>query len=197
MPEMDRQNVRKHATIFAELEELSQESGFIYSFLVMVARFLWMSADEVADINWKERPNQAELSLLLGLVVKHTLRLDEFPSENTIFEQVQGTTELLRELQHVLSTPTLSLKSQDTDPRDQITNLRETYEDWMSRGVGLVEPIFYGGEGAYDFQYLEMASKKYAADERWFLENKGANIEEFIEITNDLERLTLEHLQDI
>ena len=81
MPELDRQADRQDTSIFADLEELSQEPGFIYSLCLMVARCLWMSTDEVADINWNERPNQAELSLLFGLLVKHPIRLDEVPSK--------------------------------------------------------------------------------------------------------------------
>jgi len=43
----------------------------------------------------------------------------------------------------------------------------------MLSGQGMVEPIFYGGPGAYIFQYLEMARKRYAADEAWFQDQVG------------------------
>ena len=197
MPEIESQPVHKYDEIFARLEELTQESGFIYSFLVMVESFQWMSTDEVADINWDERPNQAELSLLLGLLVKQPLRLDEFPSEETIVEQVHRAIELLREMHQALFALTLSRNSPGTDLQDHIAELMEKYEDHMNSGAGMVEPIFYGGEGAYDSQYLEMASKRYATDERWIQENIGCSIEAFIEIANDLQQLTRERLQDI
>ena len=197
MPEKERQPSRKDTDILANLEELSQETGFIYSFLLMVGRCLWMSPDEVADVNWTERPNQAELSLLLGLLVKHPFRLDEVPSEEAILEQAQRATALLRELQLFLSLPILSRNSQEADSQVQVPDLLQKYEDWMNSGKGMVEPIFYGGEGAYDFQYLEMAPKKYAADEQWIQAHKGASIEAFVNITKDLEQLALERLRNI
>ena len=197
MAEKERQPDREDTDILADLEQLSQESGFIYSFSLLVGRCLWMSTDEVADINWTERPNQEELSLLLGLLVKHPIRLDEIPSREAILEQAQRATELLKELHTFLSSPMLPSNSRDADAPDQLTDLLHKYENWMNSGKGMVEPIFYGGEGAYDSQFLEMASKKYEADEQWIQEHKGASIGTFIQVAKDLEKLTLERLRNI
>ena len=197
MPELDRQADRQDTSIFADLEQLSQEPGFIYSLCLMVARCLWMSTDEVADINWNERPNQAELSLLFGLLVKHPIRLDEVPSKEVILEQAQRATDLLEELHVFLTKLMLPSMSPNADAEDQLTDLLEKYEDWTNSGKGMVEPIFYGGEGAYGFQFLEMASKKYAADEQWIQEHKGVGIEAFVQMAMDLEQLTLERVRNI
>jgi hypothetical protein len=35
------------------------------------------------------------------------------------------------------------------------------------------EPIFYGGDSAYDFQYEELTPLKYQADDPWLLNNRG------------------------
>ena len=59
---------RPERDILSDLDQLSQEAGFVYTSCVMVAQALWMSPDEVADINWYERPNRQELSLLLGFL---------------------------------------------------------------------------------------------------------------------------------
>ena len=197
MAEKERQPDHEDIDILADLEQLSQEPGFIYSFSLMVGRCLWMSTDEVADINWAERPNQEELSLLFGLLVKNRIRLDEIPSQEEILEQAQRATELLKELHLFLSSPILPSNSWGADAQDKLTDPLQKYEDWMNSGEGMVEPIFYGGEGAYDFQFLEMASKKYAADEQWIQENKGASIGAFVEVAKDLEQLTLERLRNI
>ena len=197
MPERERHPDHNDPDILADLEQLSQEPGFIYSFSFIVGRCLWMSPDEVADINWTERPNQAELSLLLGLLVKHPFRLDEVPSEEAILEQAQRATELLEELHLSLTLFMPPSSSREADAQDKLADILQKYQDWMNSGKGMVEPIFYGGEGAYAFQYLEMASKKYAADEQWIQENKGASIEAFAEIAQHLEQLTLERLRTI
>ena len=197
MPERERESDRNDTDIFSDLEQLSQETGFIYSFCLMVARCLWMSTDDVAEINWTERPNQEELSLLLGLLVKHPIRLDAIPSDETILDQARRATELLQELHLFLSSPTLLGYSSDADDPDRLAELMHKYEDWMNSGKGMVEPIFYGGQGAYAFQFLEMASKRYAADARWIQQHKGTGIEAFVEIANDLELHTLERLRGI
>ena len=135
--------------------------------------------------------------MLLGLLVKHPIRLDAIPSEETIHEQAQRATELLEELHLFLSSPTLPSQVPAADNPDQVTEFLQKYEGWMNSGRGMVEPIFYGGQGAYAFQFLEMASKRYAADAQWIQQHKGASIEAFAEIANDLELHTLERLRGI
>ena len=188
---------RDDIAMFADLEQLSQEPGFIYSFCLMVARFLWMSTDEVAEINWTERPNQEEFSLLLGLLVKRPVRLDVIPSNEVILEHAQRTIDLLEELHLFLSSPSLPEDGSNADDPDHLTRMVEKYGEWMNSGRGMIEPIFYGGQGAYDFQFLEMASKRYAADERWILQHKGASLEAFAGIAESLELTTLERLRAI
>ena len=199
MPDQESAPDRNGNGIFADLEQLAQESGFVYSFCLMVARCLWMSTDDVAEIDWTERPNQEELSLLLGLLVKHPIRLDVIPSEGTILEQAQRATELLQELHLYLASPTLpnNAPGSDVADADSLTELMSTYEDWMTSGKGMVEPIFYGGQGAYSFQFLEMARKKYASDANWIQQHKGTGIDAIVEIASKLESRTLERLQGI
>ena len=59
------------------------------------------------------------------------------------------------------------------------------------------EPIFYGGDGAYPFQYLEMASERYALDEGWIQINVGIGFEEIREIANALRQLFSKRIQNI
>ena len=188
---------REDTDIFADLEQLSREPGFIYSFCLMVARFLWMSTDDVAEIDWTERPNQEELSLLLGLLVKRPIRLDVIPSDEVVLDQGQRAIDLLRELHLFLSSPTLPGNGSSADDPDRLADLVRQYEDWMNSGRGMVEPIFYGGQGAYDFQFLEMSSKRYAADELWMRQHKGASLEAFVETAKSLQSLTLKRMQAI
>ena len=67
----------------------------------------------------------------------------------------------------------------------------------MLSGQGLIEPIFYGGEGGYIFQYLEMAAKRYKADESWLQDNVGFGFTAILEISNALERLGLNRLRKV
>ncbi len=59
---------------------------------------------------------------------------------------------------------------------------------WIA-GRGMVEPIFYGEDGAYDFQYLEMAKRRYRKDEPWIQHHLGTNWRSILEIAGQLKRL--------
>ena len=158
----------------ADIEQLCQERGFFYSLCLMVARFLWTSTDRAVDTDWSDIPNQGELSWLFGLLAENHIALRELPTDEVILEQVYKSVALLRELHMLMAFPMpFDNATPQGETLDQSLDRRKRYENWMDSGLGMVEPIFYGGEGAYDFQYLEMASKRYEPDEKWIREHKG------------------------
>ena len=195
MPQRHHHFTRTASHVLSDLEELIQEPGFIYSLCLLIARSLWIHPDNLFDSHSLERPNQAELSLLLGLVVKHHIRLDQVPTRELASEQSSRATSLLYELHVGVSKPALFDQKREPSDEQQLTEFLQEYENWMQSGQGVVEPIFYGGEGAYDFQYIDMASAKYAADDPWIKAHKGASIGEFIEVANDVKLLLRERIQ--
>ena len=44
-------------------------------------------------------------------------------------------------------------------------------------GPEMVEPFFYVGTGAYDFQYLDLANEKYHHDTDWIASNAGLSVD--------------------
>ena len=56
----------------------------------------------------------------------------------------------------------------------------------FSQGSVLREPIFYGGESAYDFQYLDFAPDKYSTDNTWLITNTGFTIEQAQEVIRNI-----------
>ena len=195
--ERNTQPPRPEKDILSDLDQLTQEPGFMYTSCVMVAQALWMSPDEVADINWHLRPNNQELSLLLGFLVKHPLRLDEFPSEETVEKQKTIASRLLNELHLACEFPPLPNADPTNNDEDRLRKLSDAYTEWMESGMGMREPIFYGGDGAYSFQYLELASERYALDEDWIQINVGIGVDEIREIANALRQLHSERIQNI
>ena len=189
---------RNEAEILAELDRLCQVPGFIYTFCLMTAWATWMSTEDVAKIDWHQRPNNQELGLLLGILVKRPLTLDQFPTEEVFQLQSNEACDLLDELHRSFAFPPLIDRSKAPgDGIDHANHMATAYDDWMSSGKGLVEPIFYGGEGGYIFQYLEMAAKRYASDESWLQHNAGFGFPAILEIANALERLSLERLRKV
>ena len=190
--------IRPAAEVMSDLERLSHEPGFIYSFCVMVSQALWMTADEVTETDWYQQPNHQELSLLLGLLVKRPIDLDEVPSAETVGEQAYRATGLLEDLHRSCALPNTILTRQEPGlPDSSGPDLAQAYEEWMVSGHGMVEPIFYGDSGAYIFQYFEMAAKRYALDQDWIENNLGIDLATTIEIADALNPLTLERLQNI
>ena len=51
-------------------------------------------------------------------------------------------------------------------------------------GAALREPIFYGGDFAYGFQYRDLAAKKYMADDPWLLNQMGFSIADAIRVVS-------------
>ena len=190
MSECHTQDYRSESSIIEDLERLSQEDGFIYTFCHLVLRALWMSPDEIADIDWKQRLNVQELSFLLGLMVKHPPSLTTVPSEETANQQAVVAFSLLEELHRaqLFSAPGAAPEVHP-DAQSWATEVGRYYDEWMDSGRGMVEPIFYGDDGAYDFQYLEMAEKRYRNDEPWIQDHLGTNWESVLDIARRLKGL--------
>ena len=182
----------------ADLEGLSHEPGFIYTFCVMVAHALWISPEEVTEVDWYQRPNHQELSLILGLLVKRPIDLDDVPSEQVVRDQAYRATELLEELHFSCNFPNTTQSGHGLNISDfSAPDLGQAYEQWMSSGNGMVEPIFYGDPGAYIFQYFEMAVKRYSLDQDWIENDVGINLTTIIDIANSFHQVTLDRLNSI
>lgn len=190
MNENRNQKFRTESEVIADLECLCQESGFVYTFCNIILSFLWMSPDELADIDWSQRPNIQELSFLLGLMVKRPLRLTDLPSSRTAEVQAGTANRLLKELHnsHSFSLSRVALETHQ-NLEDWVAEHARAYDDWMDSGRGLVEPIFYGGGGADDFQYLEMAERRYKNDRDWLENHLGISFSAVAEVARKLDRL--------
>ena len=111
--------------------------------------------------NVQSPANNKELSLLLGFLAKRPLELEYVPIREKAENQVIRASELLNELHVWCGIPTFDTSGKAGDNlQEQFDDFTQAYEEWMQSGRGMVEPIFYGSEGAHIFQYLEMASKR-------------------------------------
>ena len=171
------QPIRDVQEITLDLERLCQEEGFIYTFSFIVFSSLCVAPEELSEIDWFERPNHQELSFLLGLMVKHPLSLDLPTSEEVLLEQNCKAHDLLEELHkaHIFVNAGESAFS-NLDTSEKMVAFGKNYGEWIETGQGMVEPIFYGGEGACIFQHLEMAAKRYEGDREWIARHLGTSL---------------------
>jgi hypothetical protein len=104
----------------------------------------------------------------IGLCIKRPIDF-AIPTPEMLDQYVRRAERLLEELHECLEQPFLeSLKPEHLGDR--------TYNPFTLGSV-LREPIFYGGESAYLFQYRDIAERKYLADNSWLLAHRGFTIQ--------------------
>jgi hypothetical protein len=161
---------REESQILEDLATLAASPGYVHAIAYICHR------DNVIHIKGKLKPSdmdrlfsrerliRTELTTLIGLMAKNPLDLSPQPSD-VVEGYVKRTDVLMQELHNAMSYPMFAalfeaVKAGTTPP-----------DPW--RGPGMREPIFYGTESAYAFQYRDLAPEKYGADDDWMLKAKG------------------------
>jgi hypothetical protein len=162
--------------IFAELSDLCGSSGYIHALSMLSFRDNFVryrtdiKAEDMAHMFSESRLIRTELTTLIGLLIKQAIDFSH-PGLEALLGYMNGTEALLEESHHALSAvmfgSMFGASPQLAPPANPDVS-----------GQGMREPIFYGGESAYGFQYRDFAGKKYASDDPWFLANKGFTIED-------------------
>lgn len=112
----------------------------------------------------RERLVRTELMTLIGLMVKRPLDLSQQPPD-VIEGYVERTDALLQDLHDSMSHP------MHAGMLEAVKTGVIPPNPW--HGQVMREPIFYGSESAYAFQYRDLAPEKYGADDAWMLQSKG------------------------
>lgn len=184
---MNPRDARPEADILAELRNLTSNAGYIHvlAFLSWRDNYIGFGSeftpDDMAKSYVAERLLRSEFVTLQGLMLQSKIQL-KLPDPSSLEKLVNETTRLMAELHASFNKPMMDIFKQQKDPQK---------ESPFSRAQILREPIFYGGESAHDFQYSALASRRYASDNDWLVENAGfsaRNMEELVKcITNILE----------
>ncbi len=190
--------VRSEPEIVADLESLSQERGYIYSFCRMVDEYLWMKPNDPEIPDWHSQLNLRELTFLLGLMVKYQLTVTDPPTKWESDLHINKTNELFHELHQNHAFPkTEEVNAAQVNLEDWESGLKNTYTDWIKSGKGIVEPVFYGEEGAYDFQFLKMAAWRYRFDNQWIKSKIGIDVNSMTDIAGKIKQFTEHRINDV
>ena len=177
---------RNRADIILDLERLTREEGFLYTFCALVVDSLFFPATEASEIDWHERLNTQELSYLLGLMVKNPINEDHLPTFHRYQRQFTSARRLMEELHETYLSNAISRiinrTMQTTMPEE--ANASDFNDDAM------VEAMFYGSNSAHDISYLEVAAKRYKQDADWLQDYLGVPLEEAIAIAQRIKELT-------
>lgn len=161
---------REESVILQDLAKLAWSPGYVHAVAHICHR------DNIIHINGKLKPSdmdhlfsgerliRTELTTLIGLMVKQPLDLT--PQQVDVIEgYVKRTDALMEELHNSMSYPMFAAMFEAVKTGSAPPN------PW--HGSAMREPIFYGAESAYAFQYRDFAPEKYGADDDWMLKNKG------------------------
>ncbi|HWR36828.1 MAG TPA: SEC-C metal-binding domain-containing protein [Clostridia bacterium] len=111
---------------------------------------------------------RTETSTLIGLMVQQEIDWS-LPDSGTVQHYIDETEKLLKEFHQSMLQPAFE------DLRAVIESGEKTNP--FEKGLHLREPIFYGGESAYSFQFRDLSVPKYQADNPWLERHKGFTIE--------------------
>lgn len=190
----DQPLVRPRQTILADLAELVQQEGFLYTFCLLAFQDSVVPLDDLASIDWRKRLSQQELALLLRLLASCPLDLNAVPSRAGYEGQAEAARSLLEELQASFWRFSPEFRRTLLNPppgAPQRPSLAELHPD------SVVESIFYGPLGAYAVQYLAMAKQRYAEDAAWLTNFLGAPYDDVIGVVPRLEQLIEERFHPL
>ena len=167
--------IRHEKEILSDLKTVCTSSGYAH----VIAYFCFrdnfikyndkVSNNEISHLYSDNFLVRTEISTLIGFMIQDVIDLS-LPSPKKFQEHIEKTESLLNELHHSLMVP--FQKS-----IEKVIENKEGFNPFTS-GEMLREPIFYGGESAFNFQHRDLSAKKYYHDNNWFIENKGFSIEQ-------------------
>ena len=139
-----------------------------------------MTAKDMRHFYSTERLIRTEISTLIGLLIKQPINL-ALPTSAVTERSVVPAQELLVELHRAIG-------GGGAGPSTQ-SSLSQAAQTRLIAARVTREPIFYSGETAYDSQYRDLSTRRYAADNQWLKSNRGFSIEDARNVIDALGRL--------
>ncbi len=172
-----------------EINDLVYQPGYIYSLSIIILHDLFLTLDNYGDVDWHSRVSYQEAGFLFGLLLKRPIDLSILPNEEDSSKYIANTYHLLQQLHDHYGLKAFSSMIEESLNKSQSTiPLNKT--SIFTSPEAIVESVFYGDSGAYDFQYWETAPKRYQKDVEWIIENLGFSIEESIAFSKATKELS-------
>ena len=178
--------MRPEHVIFDELAELCISPGYVHAVAYLCFRDNMirysgeMKAEDMQQLFSKSRLIRTETSTLIGLMLKRDIDYT-LPTPKTLDGYIKATEALLEEIHRTMSDAfwagidLAKITDKDFNP--------------FTSGAALREPIFYGGESAYSFQYRDFSLAKYGRDDGWLAANKQFSIRDARDVVYAISRL--------
>jgi hypothetical protein len=190
------EKIREESEILEDLRLLCRTDGYIHvlcylsfkdNFIVFLEH---LRPEDVTASYGHDRTIRTELATLIGLTLQNPISFSEI-SDEAVLSLASTTLKLLSELHQSFNKPMLKFfESQFQSGIRDIKNVPSPF----GRGDMLREPIFYGGESAYIFQYLDLAVLRYASDDAWLYQHKGFRTQDAHHILEAISKIQSEKL---
>ncbi len=186
-------STREESLVIDELSKLCQEDGYIHvvSYFcfrdnVIDAAASGITSDDISKLHSPDRLIRSEISTLIGFMLKGSKDSSILDLE-VLETYIERTESLLRELHQSIMLPFHKAFKEAITKKDEKINP-------FTQDFGLREPIFYGGDSAYDFQYLDLSVRKYQSDDKWFMSKKGFSLKDIEETIKAIIGIQLERM---
>jgi len=176
--------IRNTIDIIANIKALVNKRGFIYTLCLIIIEDFHFNVEKMHEIDIRARLNKNEVSLLIGFLIQNEINIEILDSPFDLIELKKETYELMEELHRSTLTPIINKFKPLIENQD--TNVKPSKREFFGGEDVFIEPIFYSGDGIYDFQYLEFLGRKYKYDEHWLNSNSNFYFDKVERITNQI-----------
>jgi len=187
--------IRDSNDIIEDIKELVNSKGYIYALCLIIMEDFHFDVEQMHEINYWNRLNKNEISLLLGFLIQNPILLEKPDSPFDLIDLKKKTNSLMEELHRSINKP-MHERMRSLMETKASSNQPSKKEFFGGEG-SFIEPIFYSGDGIYDFQYLEYLERKYKDDEEWLVENKSFRFNEAIEIASTIKQLHQDKIKKV
>tara|TARA_A100000171_G_scaffold52958_1_gene74632 strand:- start:8241 stop:10559 length:2319 start_codon:yes stop_codon:yes gene_type:complete len=187
--------IRNQEYIIDDIKTLVKSKGFIYTLCLILIEDFHFNVEKLHEVDYQSRLNKNEISFLIGLLIQKPISLEKPSSPLELIELKKSTHSLMYELHTSTMLPMF-------DKMEKVLRSKSEEEipeklDFFGGENTFVEPIFYAGDGIYDFQYLEFLEKKYQYDEEWLKNNANFRFKDVIQITNQIKQIHQEKFKKV
>lgn len=178
---------RSEWDVFMGLQALCGRPGYVHALAFLCFRDnMLLYAERLTEEDMRDRfdPSRllrTEVNTLIGLMVKNPVDW-ALPRPDVLSEYIDASDRLLQELHDALSAV---ISWSDVAKRLQRGEELNPFDS----GAAMREPIFYAAESAYNFQYLDLAVKRYADDADWMQAHVGFTIAQACAVAEAIDRV--------
>lgn len=175
--------------VIIELKSLIYSKGFIYSFCFILFEDFHHDLNQIHKVDYKSKLSVKECSLIIGFLVQKEIDFTIPANPEEVILQKERTYELMREFHDSINSRMIPKFKEIMELQEKGQANEDDFESRMNffvKDQGMVEPMFYAGDGVYDFQYLEFLESKYKYDSNWLIENRGIDLNKIKAIPNQI-----------